>query len=370
MRVTTQMAASNLVSNLNRSYQRVVRFQNELASGSRLNRLSDDPAAVQRSLALRSELRHIEQFDRNIQDGIGWLGLAEKALSDLETLFMEARGLAIQGASSTYNAAQRQAMANQIDQSLEHALALSESRHLGNYIFSGTRTSAPPYVARRGADGSVIGVEANGDIQGVINREISAGIVVPVNVPGSEVFSSPPDVTIPLGVVPDHLNPTDVDKLRELFGDDARITLDELTDFLQSTAPDADEKSPELEAHLREMRDRYATRQTNPFTALIELRDALRQDDTDAVRGTLGTLASMRDRFSTIRGSVGSRVQRLESTRGMLERVAGEMKSILADTEAVDIAATVVNLSQEQDILQAALASSNALMSRTLMDYI
>ena len=69
MRVTTNMAVNNLVRNLDRSYGRMVKFQQQLSSGSRINRLSDDPAAVERSLALRTELRNMEQFQKNIDDG-------------------------------------------------------------------------------------------------------------------------------------------------------------------------------------------------------------------------------------------------------------------------------------------------------------
>jgi len=88
MRVTTGMAVGTLRTNLNRSYERIVRFQNELSSGTRINKLSDDPAGVERSLALRSELRNIEQFQNNIDDGMGWLELSEATLNELGTLFV------------------------------------------------------------------------------------------------------------------------------------------------------------------------------------------------------------------------------------------------------------------------------------------
>ena len=129
MRVTTTMAVHNLVRNLDRSYGRMVKFQEQLASGSRLNKLSDDPAAVERSLALRTELRNMEQYQKNIDDGTGWLELSEAALAELETLFVEARGLAVQGATDTYDSQQRRVIADQIDQFIEHAVSLSESRY-------------------------------------------------------------------------------------------------------------------------------------------------------------------------------------------------------------------------------------------------
>ena len=93
MRVTTRTAVDALIQNLDRSFSRISRFQKELSSGSRLNTLSDDPAAVERTLSLRGELRNIEQFQKNIDDGSGWLELSEAALNELEGLFVEARGL-------------------------------------------------------------------------------------------------------------------------------------------------------------------------------------------------------------------------------------------------------------------------------------
>ena len=91
MRVTTRTAVDTLVQNIDRSYGRIVKFQSQLSSGSRLNTLSDDPAAVERSLSLRAELRNIEQFQKNIDDGTGWLEISEAALNELESLFVEAR---------------------------------------------------------------------------------------------------------------------------------------------------------------------------------------------------------------------------------------------------------------------------------------
>jgi flagellar hook-associated protein 3 FlgL len=188
MRVTTNMAIGNLVRNLDRSYGRMVKFQQALASGSRLNTLSDDPAAVERSLALRSQLRNMEQFQKNIDDGTGWLELSEATLAELETLFVEARELAVQGASDTYDSQQRRAVANQIDQFIEHAVSLSESRYRGRYIFAGTQTGAPPYTRVRDREGMLLSLTPSGDTSGTIEREVADGIIQQVNVPGGDVF--------------------------------------------------------------------------------------------------------------------------------------------------------------------------------------
>jgi flagellar hook-associated protein 3 FlgL len=278
----------------------MVKFQQELSSGSRLNTLSDDPAAVERSLALRTELRNIEQFQKNIDDGTGWLELSEATLAELEMLFVEARGLAVQGASDTYDAQQRGAVADQIDQFLEHAVSLSESRYRGRYIFAGTQTAEPPYVAVRDQKGAILRLDPADDASGTIEREVADGIVLQVNIPGGEVFEG----------------------------------------------------------------------SLNAFDSLIELRNALADNDVNAVRGSLSSLADMREKISSVRGVVGARVNRMELTRNVLDRVTAEMTTILSEDEDVDLTATIVNLQQEQDVFQAALASGSSVIPQSLMDFI
>jgi flagellar hook-associated protein 3 FlgL len=300
MRVTTQMAVDTLVSNLDRSFERITRYQNSLSSGTRLNALSDDPAAIERSLALRTELRTFEQFRKNIDDGVGWLQLSEATLNEMEGLFVEAGGLAVQGASDTYNAQQRRAIADQIDQFLEHTLNLSEARYRGRYIFGGTQTSAPPYQAVRDENGGIREFRPQGDTGGSVEREVSDGIVMQVNVPGRDLFEG----------------------------------------------------------------------ENSAFGVLAELRDALRADDTRRVQASLTGLAEVREKISAARGLVGARINRMEITRNLLDRVAAEMTAVLSADEDTDLADTIVNLRQEQDVFQAALSSGGAVVPQSLMDFI
>ena len=302
MRVTTKMAVGTLINNLGRSYERVSKFQQELSSGSRLNNLSDDPAAVQRSLGLRGELRQIEQFQKNNRDGKGWLDMTEATLSEMETLFVEVRGLAVQGSNSTYNASQRNALADQVDQFLEHALSLSEARYRGRYVFAGTETDNTPYIANRDTNGNIQSVAARGNTTGTIEREIADGMMMQINVSGDGFFTGP-------------------------------------------------------------NRDRA-------FDTLIKLRDSLRANDPDAVRQLQSDLSEVRETVSEARGTVGARVSRLGVTNNLLERISVEMTSVLSEDEDVDLAATIVNLRQEEDVFQAALASGNMVIQQSLMDFI
>ncbi len=377
MRVTTGMAVGTLRTNLNRSYERIVRFQNELSSGTRINKLSDDPAGVERSLALRSELRNIEQFQNNIDDGVGWLELSEATLNELGTLFVKVRGLAVQGATSTYNGTQRRALADEVDQVLEHAVGLSEARYRGRYIFSGTQAEMP-YRPQRNGEGQVAAVARLGDTSGSIEREVNDGFRIQINVPGSEVFENPRHIRLPLDRLGARLEVDDRARFDQILdkGSQLEAGVDRHRDIdIDAVNASLDGKqdpplSIELRDALMQTREAFEDQQTNPFGVLIELRDALRENKVEDVRGTLGKLASVGERISSVRGLIGARVNRMEITQNVLDRVAVEMTSILSEDEDVDLSSTIVNLRQEQDVFQAALASGTSIIPQSLMDFI
>ncbi len=378
MRVTSKMAVNTLINNLDRSYGRMTQYQNQLSSGSRINRLSDDPAAVERTLALRSELRNIEQFGRNIGDGKGWLEISEAALDEMETLFVEATGLAVQGASSTYNASQRSTIADQIDQFVEQALSLSETQMRGQHIFSGTQTNEVPYSAKRDETGRVIEIIANGNASGSIERQIGENVIVQVNIPGSDVFESRSSSSgVQLSELLSGLEVSDAQALTAAFADATGQDIDEQdtigVEIIQSVVNSNAVNSPlndTVVSQLEEVIQGLEAAQANPFSALLHLRDALRQDDIAGIRETFSKLSSVRENLSNTRGLIGARVNRMETTQHVLDRVAVEMTSVLAEDEGVDLSATIVNLTQEQDVFQAALASGGTIIPQSLMDFI
>ncbi|MEC8933427.1 MAG: flagellin, partial [Candidatus Latescibacterota bacterium] len=108
----------------------------------------------------------------------------------------------------------------------------------------------------------------------------------------------------------------------------------------------------------------------NAFDVLIDLRDALGENNVGGVRESLSSLADMREKISSVRGEIGARVNRMELTRNVLDRVTTEMTTILSEDEDVDLTSTIVNLQQEQDVFQAALASGNTVIPQSLMDFI
>lgn len=144
-RVTDSANAARFSSQVARGQQRVQAAQERLASGSRINRPSDDPDGAASVVRLRTAQAMIEVYKRNVGAAGDSLAATDGALDSYETLLERARALLTQGASDTTSAEGRAAIAAELDGLRERALALANARHGDSYLFGGTRQDAPPF---------------------------------------------------------------------------------------------------------------------------------------------------------------------------------------------------------------------------------
>ncbi len=173
MRVTTLMSSRLALRDLNDGLGRLSRLQNQLSSGKQITRPSDDPYGATRALSLRGELGGLDQYQRNVADGTGWLNTADTALGQMSDVLNRVRELLVQGANDTAGPAERAAMADEIDQLTESVKQEANVQYGGRYVFSGTATDTAPY-ALGGADTYA------GDA-GTITRMIGPGVEIPIN---------------------------------------------------------------------------------------------------------------------------------------------------------------------------------------------
>ena len=66
MRITQNTLFSRALFDMQRGLFRYSQLQTEVATGRRVNRPSDDPAAALQIMPLRGELRDLEQFTKNV----------------------------------------------------------------------------------------------------------------------------------------------------------------------------------------------------------------------------------------------------------------------------------------------------------------
>src|SRR6185312_11111067 len=144
-RVTETSMAGKALGDLQRSLQRGQKIQSQISSGKLLSRPSDSPTGTVTALQLRSEVRATQQYGRNADDGLGWLGTIQDTLGDASTSIIRVRDLTLQGLSSSNSAESREALAVEIDNIREQLVGQANAKYMNRPVFGGTTPGGVAY---------------------------------------------------------------------------------------------------------------------------------------------------------------------------------------------------------------------------------
>ena len=119
LRINTNTAAINASRVLARSTKQLNKALEQLSSGLRINRASDDAAGLAIAEGFNSVVRGTRVAQRNAQDGVSLMQTAEGALSETTNILQRIRELAVQSANGTMTTANRAALQAEVTQLLE-----------------------------------------------------------------------------------------------------------------------------------------------------------------------------------------------------------------------------------------------------------
>ncbi|MER2137481.1 MAG: flagellin, partial [Arthrobacter sp.] len=86
MQINNNLMANNSLRNVNNTQDALSKSLEKLSSGLRINRAADDAAGLSISEGLRSQVSGLAVAQRNTQDGISLIGVAEGALTEVHTI--------------------------------------------------------------------------------------------------------------------------------------------------------------------------------------------------------------------------------------------------------------------------------------------
>jgi flagellar hook-associated protein 3 FlgL len=146
MRLSTNYQFDRMQSSVQRSGQAYFDAQYKVTTGKRMNRLSDDPAAIEPLVSMRSLKASMDQYNSNLKVASNTFAASENAFSEVATILNRANQLAISGGTATASSTQRQAMADEIKSLRERIISLGNTKAAsGDYIFSGTNLDVKPF---------------------------------------------------------------------------------------------------------------------------------------------------------------------------------------------------------------------------------
>jgi flagellar hook-associated protein 3 len=151
-RVSNLLRGDLLSSQVSRTQDQLMRVQNELATGKRLNRPSDDPGAAAAAAQLQKTLEQRKAYSANLSAATSQLSEVDTTLGDLSSLLRQAQQIASANVGSDVTADARKSAAAVVQSIYQQAISLGNKQFNGTYLFGGDKATDPPFEA---ADGGV-----------------------------------------------------------------------------------------------------------------------------------------------------------------------------------------------------------------------
>lgn len=404
MRVTQSMLSNTMLRNLNSSYNRMATLQEQIETGSKLLRPSDDPVGTTKAMSYRTQLAQNEQYDKNLDTATKWLDTTDTALGTLGNAMNRVQELVTQAANDTNQTEDRAKMLTEIKQLREEVKDIANTKIGDTYIFSGTRTNEPAYIdatvtttnyttatgeligsveAYKQNDGTDVKVyrDGSGLLQGVVKKDtsvtpvemtvtssdgkvaiapITIGNALMLNQDGTEALNSGVSTSAPI---------SEVKKVQQyLSGMNAGFNV-EIYNGIQMAVNTTDVKV---------MFDKLDG-VFNQIEAALTGKDG--KTSGDEITQLLGGINSDRDKsYDTIQGSidlilrnrsnVGAKQNRVDTMEDRLALQKETLTKQQSNVEDVEYEEAITNMITQQSIHNAALSVGGKIIQQTLVDFI
>jgi len=182
MHIATANAYNVSLEQLMTRQQNLANAQEQLTSGKRVNRASDDPAAAARAeRALAAEARSTAN-QRAVDASDNAMTLSESALGDAGELLQQIREKLVQAGNTSLADADRKSIAGEISEMRKQLFAIANRTDgAGTYLFGGQSADQPPFVDTAG------GVQFTGQAGA---QQAASGEPLPLTVDGDAAWMS------------------------------------------------------------------------------------------------------------------------------------------------------------------------------------
>ncbi|MEK2644066.1 flagellin N-terminal helical domain-containing protein [Bdellovibrio sp. BCCA] len=139
LRIGTNVSALNAQKNLYMTQINANRSMARLASGFRINQAADDAAGLAISENLKGQIRGLRQANRNANDGISLVQVAEGSLNEVSNMLIRLRELGVQASSDTIGGTERKFLDVEYQQLKSEIQRITEATEFNGYeLLNGT----------------------------------------------------------------------------------------------------------------------------------------------------------------------------------------------------------------------------------------
>jgi len=382
MRVTERQQVDALLTAIGNLRSGLSTRSEQIASGKRVNRPSDDPAAAERISQFRNVLRTTERRLQTVNEGSGRLNLSESVLEQAGNAFQRASELAIRMRSDTNTAIERRNAALEVQQMILGLAGIANTQLNGRFIFAGNETQSEPFVP-----GAVTSSASTNNTGGAT---VAASVAIPtalqpngyqiqftsptqfdlVNLSANQIVSTGNTYTSGGTISFDGIDaiisngggpPATGDQFNVRVGyvyqgDGAAIEI-EIGDgqTVQSNIPGDQVFSGPI---------------NNLFEDLQDFHQALVTNDVDGISTAIAQFNQSLGQVNNARASIGANVNRLDTIRDGLELVTVNTQALRSDFEDADFAKVASDLASLQATLEASMATLTRQFETSLLNFI
>jgi flagellar hook-associated protein 3 FlgL len=313
MRVTDSAYNSSLINQLNGLTSQQYTLQNEVTTGLRIQSASDDPGAMEDTLNDQANVASQTQYASNITTLQNRATSIYNVLQSLQTASSKAGEIATEAGNGTQTPTALTTSASQVNDLLNQVVALANTKDpsTGEYLFGGTASSQPPFVATKDANGNITGVTYQGN-ESVNQTDIGSGVSVTVDIPGANTSGT---------------------GARGLFTDSQSGA-----DFINH---------------------------------LISLRNDLTSGNTSNITSTdSANLQKDEDNITYQVANNGVAQTHLDTASTLVTNNTTSLNTMISNSSSADMVQTMVQLNAAQNAYQAALESGVKVMQLSILNYI
>lgn len=358
-RISTSGKYSQLVADMQKQLNNYNKLTKQLASGSKITSITEDPIAAVNILNTNRQLGQIDTFAQNVE-------IAQKELSALDDLMDLANGYlstawdkAIQANNQTYSETSLKALKVEIDELTKTMVDLANTEYDNNYIFSGANTKTTPYTIDENGDITYHGTpHDNPDY--IRQTEVADGVFEVINTTGDKVFG--------------YYTTKDANG-NNLFTDTNGDTVIETVDAQTGAKSYAYANGNTYNGDVKDLTPKEEF--SGVMGALKKLSNSIQkvldgntEEGYKEMNSTLDMFSNSLTQITTEQTKFGGVANRLEMTSSTLETNNENLTGYLSEIKDIDLTTAITNWMQAQYAYQASLQVTSASMGMSLLNYL
>lgn len=359
MRIASSQWFRQSMSSLLEQQAAAAKTQQQLASGKRLLKPSDDPVAATRAVDVTRAVEKLAQYERNGVQSENRLRLQETAVGGSLDVLQRVRELSVQANNGTQSNDTRGAIAAEVEQLRDALLQQVNMKDgTGKYLFGGFGEDKPPYMSFAGKAFPVLENAAGLRVPGLLD---SSGQLVPATLVAGEVV-------VDASLNPGDFTPSANGQRQVDIGPSATLAdVDPaLSVYQQGTGSGRRDVLADVQALAEGLRKPIVSDSTFPVPtgSLTQTQFASLMSDG------LSRLDSHIGHLSDVRTGIGTRLNQLDVQTNIRAESSLQLQTTLSSLQDVDYADAIARLNQQLTGIQAAQQVFTKVQGLSLFNYL